>query len=525
MTDHGRRIDAALAAGDIAGAALLAEAALASGVREPRLYNLAAWKREEAGDLAGAHALLEQALAFDPRDPLIMSSIGRTLRLEGRLRESVAMLDRAIAVDPNCAVAWLERGYTLEAGASLRNAGESYSRATELDPALGPAWAGAASMAGRQGDREGARALAERALRVEPGNAKAICALARVEIDAGEAERAAHRLRALGDHAPIEDRIVALGLLGDALDRLDDTPGAFAAYAEGKGLFAKLYGPRRTGPSYREWVESVLAAFEAAEPACWPALPVTADAGEARTHAFLLGFPRSGTTLVENILASMAEVIAIEERPTLAEPTRDLLGDMTKLADLDAQEAAEWRRSYWDKVAGLRLAPAGKTFVDMDPFKGPLLPLIGRIFPEARVIVMRRDPRDVVWSCLRTAFAPTAASLEFTDIERAARLYDAVMRLTERALETVPIRAFDLRYDRLVADFDTTTKELCAFLDLPWSPELRAFDKTARQRGVTTASSGQVVKGLYDGGNQWRRYETQLAPVLPILQPWIDKLG
>lgn len=221
----------------------------------------------------------------------------------------------------------------------------------------------------------------------------------------------------------------------------------------------------------------------------------------------------------------MADVIAIEERPTLAEPTRVLLGDMPKLATLDAETAAAWRRGYWDKIAGLRLDPRDKAFVDMDPLKGPLLPLIGRLFPEARVIVMRRDPRDVVWSCFRTAFAPSAASLEFADIERTAQLYDAVMRLTERALEALPIHAFNLRYDRLVSDFDATTKELCAFLGLPWSPELRAFDKTARRRGVTTASSGQVVKGLYDGGNQWRRYEAQLAPALPILQPWIDKLG
>lgn len=525
MTDHGRRIDAALAAGDIAAAALLAEAALAAGMREPRLFNLTAWKREQTGDLAGAHALLQQALGLAPRDPLIMAAIGRTLRIEGRLGESVAMLDRAIAADPSCAVAWLERGYTLEAGASLRNGGESYRRAAALDPALGPAWAGAASMAGRQGERDAARDFAERALRVEPGNAKATCAMARVEIEEGHAERAAHRLRALGDNAPIEDRIVALGLLGDALDKLDETAGAFAAYSESKALFAKLYGSRRTGPSYCEWVDSTLKAFEAAEPARWPALPAAPVPGEAHTHAFLLGFPRSGTTLVENILASMADVIAIEERPTLAEPTRVLLGDMPKLATLDAETAAAWRRGYWDKIAGLRLDPRDKAFVDMDPLKGPLLPLIGRLFPEARVIVMRRDPRDVVWSCFRTAFAPSAASLEFADIERTAQLYDAVMRLTERARETLPIQAFDLRYDRLVADFDATTQELCAFLGLPWSPELRSFDRTARQRGVTTASSGQVVKGLYDGGNQWRRYEEQLAPALPILQPWIDKLG
>jgi hypothetical protein len=138
---------------------------------------------------------------------------------------------------------------------------------------------------------------------------------------------------------------------------------------------------------------------------------------------------------------------------------------------------------------------------------------------------MRRDPRDCVWSCFHTNFALSSAALEFVSLEKAARHYVALMELTEAALSKWPIAAHILHYDALVRDFETTTKGLCAFLGLDWSPDLRNFDRTAQKRGVSTASAGQVRKGLYDGTRQWERYRDHLAPILPLLQPWVDKFG
>ena len=177
------------------------------------------------------------------------------------------------------------------------------------------------------------------------------------------------------------------------------------------------------------------------------------------------------------------------------------------------------------RSSGNSLAITGKLFVDMDPLKGIKLPVIAKLFPDARIIVMRRDPRDVVWSCFHTNFAPSAAAYDFTDLERAARHYDALMTLTELCFEKLPLRRFVLRYEDLVRDFDEVTQALCAFLELEWTERLRDFNTSAAKRNVTTASVSQVRKGLYDGGGQWKRYEDQLAPVLPILEPWIEKFG
>ena len=248
---------------------------------------------------------------------------------------------------------------------------------------------------------------------------------------------------------------------------------------------------------------------------------------------FLTGYPRSGNTLVENVLASLPGVAALEERPTLgAADRRYLTGDtdaiaagLAAFAAAPHAELAELRRAYWDKVWSAGVPRDTPHFVDMDPLKGATLPFIARLFPAARVVIMRRDPRDVVWSCFKTPFAPTTGTMEFTSLERAAQHYDALMRLIDLALDRLPLNVFELDYRRLVREFEPVTQALCGFVGIPWSEDVRRFDRTAQTRGVSTASAGQVRKGLYDGSGQWRPYARHFEPLLPILGPWIERFG
>jgi len=228
------------------------------------------------------------------------------------------------------------------------------------------------------------------------------------------------------------------------------------------------------------------------------------------------------------VLASLPRVVALEERPTLAEADRAFLaapGGIVALAQLDPAGLAAPAQAYWDHVRAAGIDPTGQTFVDMDPLKATRLPLIARLFPHAKILVMRRDPRDVVLSCFRTSFALTSAALEFTTLERTARHYDAMMRLIELARQRLPLAVHEVDYHGLVRNFDGTTQALCRFLDLPWDESLRRFDRTARSRGVATASASQVRRGLYDGRGQWEPFARHFEPVLPILQPWIEKFG
>lgn len=518
-------IEAALGKSEIDRAVNIAAAALAAGARDPMLFNLVAWRAEEAGDFAAAHHALGEAMALAPDDATIVCAAGRALRKEGRVSAALAMFDRASAIEPGFAVPWLERGFALDAAGDIAGALASYQRAAGLDPALGPAWAGAAAAAVRLG--QPAEAFAARALAIDPNDATATMALARSELG-GDPARSVVRLRGLlGARLGAEDQIAALTLLGDALDRLDATAEAFAAYTAAKAGFAQLHAPHFAAqgePSQRDFIDGISAQLEAVDPAAWRAR--VAPAGR-RGHVFLLGYPRSGTTLIENILASAPGVEALEERRTLVDADRAFLldgGGIARLAAIDAAAAASFGDLYWQRVAEAGITPAA-TFVDMDPLKGIKLPLIARLFPDARVVVMQRDPRDVVLSCFRQNFRISAAAYAFTTIDGVAAHYAALMRLTAICRERLPLAFHDLRYEDLVADFDATTQALCDFTDIAWSPDLRRFDRTAARRGVSTASAGQVTRPLYDGSGQWRRYAEQLAPVMPVLAPWIERFG
>lgn len=523
-------IDTYLAAGDIARAAATAQQALAAGDVQPMYLNLAAWACEEAGDFSGARALLHRALALAPGDPAITTAIGTTFRKQGRFADAIEAIDATIDRTPDYVVAWLERGFTYEAAGSFASAAESFERVIALDPGMAPAHAGLAWIASIEGDAERVERHSAEAIRIEPGNMTAINAVARSEIERGLFASARTRLEASlarGDIEPAK-RMIALGLLGNALDRLDDADAAFAAYTQAKAVFAVgATAPNPTAPTHRDFVADIDAAVERHYRALH--LPdLSGERAPARAHVFVLGYPRSGTTLIENILASAPDVEALEETATLIDTELEFLLDPDRLEilfGLDAQATAARRSAYWHQVRAAGVDIAGRVFVDMDPLKSLKLPLIAKLFPDARVVLVRRDPRDVVWSCFRTMFASTSAAFEYVDLERAARHYDAVMRLTQTCLERLPLTVHVVRHEQLVADFDAVTQALCGFVDLPWSADLRRFDRTARHRGVSTASASQVRRGLYDGNGRWRRYAAQFDAIAPILTPWLDRFG
>ncbi|HEX8513825.1 MAG TPA: sulfotransferase [Allosphingosinicella sp.] len=526
------RIEEALAQGDIMRAATVAEVALAAGQSDPMVLNLAAWRREEVGDYPGAHALLKQALALAPGDVMVLGAIGAVLRKENRLDEALAVLDRVVAAEPRHSAAWLERGFTLEALRSEPEAVDSYSRALALDPNLAPALGKLADIAAKRGDRATARSQAERALSIDPANPAATFALASMEIEAREGAQAAGRLETLLEsELKPDDRTRALTLLGDALDRQDRCSEAFDAYDRAQSNFRAAYsavlGPRPGRPSHRAFIEAIAAQVQRSPPFAKPPPAPAVDAAADR-HIFLLGYPRSGTTLVENILASAAQVVALEERDTLADTDEILVrndGTMPDLNRLDPALLRDLRQRYWARVRAMAGDVAGRVFVDMNPFNGIKLPIIARLFPDARILVMRRDPRDVVLSCYRINFTPSPASFAFSDLEEAARHYDALMRLTELCRERLPLAFHEVWYHRLVSDFEPTVRAMADFVGLEWTDDFHAFDRTARTRGVRTASATQVRRGLYDGGGGWRRYESRLAPALPILAPWVERFG
>ena len=465
-------------------------------------------------------------MALAPMDATIVTAAGRALRKEGRVGEAVTMLVRASALDPGFAVPWLERGFALDAAGDTRGAAASYARAAALDPGLAPAHAGAAAMALRGGDPDAAVALAHAALTRNPASPVATLTLAAIEARTDPAAAIARLTALLDGPRGDDDRALALTGLGDASDRAGATAAAFAAWTAANTVIARRHAPRFAGHEPQRALIARIAAQVAATPADEWVAPAVAP-GPAAGHVFLIGYPRSGTTLVENVLASSPDVVALEERPTFADADDTLTATdgIARLLALDTAALDRLRAAYWARVAAAGADVAGKVFVDMDPLKGLKLPVIARLFPAARIVVMHRDPRDVVLGCFRHSFAISAAAFAFTDLGETANHYAALMTLIELCRARLPLASHVVHYDRLVADFDAETRALCAFAGIAWHDQMRDFASTAARRGVTTASAGQVKRGLFDGGGQWARYAAELAPVLPLLQPWVARFG
>ncbi|MBA4284627.1 MAG: hypothetical protein C0434_03735 [Xanthomonadaceae bacterium] len=539
MTDADPRLTelrAVAQAGDLAHAARLAEALIADGrMRDPLPFRVLGAAREAQGRLAEAAQALLAALRLDDRHVPTLTAYGQVRARLGQLDEAQGALQRAVALDGDNPGAQFALGWTLENRGEVDEALAAYARAAALDPQHAAAHAHAAGLSVRRARWPAARAHAEAALAIDPGSAVAQIALAQADLGEQQPAPAEARLRALlavpsglSAHAAA----VARSALGDSLHAQGQPAPAFAAWRDANAALRRLHAARFAAGGSSErglaLVERLTAAYAPGRRRPWPAPPELAEMPVAG-HAFIVGFPRSGTTLLGQVLGSHPAITTLDEVELLSAAGHDLLGSEAGLAALDAgdpQRLARYRADYWRAVEGKLGGLAGQRFIDKLPTYLLGLPLLARLFPQARIIVVRRDPRDVVLSCFRHLFVINPSTWEFLDPHDAARFFDAAQRLADHWLATLPVTAQIVRHEDLVDDFDATTRRLCAFLGLDWDAATRDFAASSARRAVRTVSSGQVSRGLYrDGMGQWRAYREQLAPVLPLLAPWVAAWG
>lgn len=486
--------------------------------------------RAQAGNLQGAIDLYERARAIMPTHIHVLVNLASAYHATGRFQEARRTLDAALQVDPRFAVAHHNLGNVLIDLGDRLEARRSYERAAALDPRYPDPVAAMAWIAGEEHRLDDARGLAERALLLMPQNVLARLTLAHVKLRQGDALGATTILEALltVDSLSLTNRIFALGSLGDAYDKLARYGDAFKAFTGANALqheqCAATIG-REHGPLTPGCVARLTEFVAGANLSEWrPAPPSTL------TPVFLVGFPRSGTTLLDQILASHPDVTTLEERDTLIDATDELVSTeegYERWARLSDEEIERLRALYWQRVRTADSnAPITRVFIDKQPLNAVLLPLIYRLFPAAKIILAIRDPRDVVLSCYQQRFGMNAAMYQLLRLDTATAYYDAVMRLVEVCRGKLPLRLHAVKYEDVVAKFDETLSSALAFLELEWNEGLRSYAETARKRTITTPSAAQVVRPLYASAiGRWRNYGEFLAPHLLMLTPWVQLFG
>lgn len=505
-----RAIHAALTGGDVPTAGKLAEDALADGIDHPMVLNLVAGRREEQGRLDEALALLRRALKVAPEAVGVMNALGLVLSRLGRFEEAAAAFGDALARAADFAPARANRGTVLRAMGRDAAALADFEAALAADPANLIALDGLAALALDKGDTGEARLLAERVLAREPGWPGALLTRAGADLAEGRPEASAAALAPLLGAPRLDpvDRILATGLSGDALEQLGRHDEAFAAWQEANRLQAELHRPVYAGrPGTLALVRDLTAALAGKRiPAAWG----HGGRSPAASHVFLVGFPGSGDEPVAKALGAQPDVALLDNRECLIDAARDWLADaarFTAFCALEDEALEPARDAYWRRVAEAGVDPAGKVLVDRNMFNLFKLPLIARLFPGARVLVARRDPRDTVLAAFSTRYRMNDPAWQLLTLEGAAALYAAGMELAEASENAFGLFVQDVQREALAADPDGEMAVLASFI------------------GLLPATGSAALGGIGGGRGAWRGHEAALAPVLPVLAPWIARYG
>ncbi len=250
------------------------------------------------------------------------------------------------------------------------------------------------------------------------------------------------------------------------------------------------------------------------------------DGIEDSNLAFLIGFPRSGTTLLDTILRSHPDIEVIEEQP-LFSAIENLVKEKfnTKLDNLytiSENTIKMLRKKYFELLEKYTNTKA-KLLIDKTPLHTSRLPLINLLFPSAKIIFTHRHPYDTVLSCFQQSFAPNSAMANLVSIKSSSIMYDQVMNAWDTYQNNLPLNFITSKYEHLIEDFDGHTLKILEFLGVEWDENVKNYRKIAIERGmINTPSSSQVVQPLYKSSiKKWKNYEKYFEDCHQYLEKWI----
>lgn len=532
--------------------------------QDVRLLSLLAAARFELGDFRRAADDYQSALTLEPEHGKLRNALGVCYLRLRLFREAAEQFRQAVDLQPELAPAHYNLGILQEHAEAWDEAAGSYRRAMDLDPGHAAAHAALAGVLRQQGDIQGAVDTLQAALARAPDHLPSHRQLLEIleQSNRHDALRAAvaHAGKSLGENALVTLYRGILAEIDGDLDlarrrlesiRIDGT-GEISAHHEHKRLahlvvvcdgqddassalgyagaanrLARQMSERdgiqpqtfvRFVEHRRQLLATDAAAFAPAVPAVDEPAPV-----------FVVGFPRSGTTLLDTMLRGHPALDVLEEGPGVAALVSELEGPADEhlhtLGQASGERLAAARRAYYQAIA--RTPGADAVLVDRFALNLVYAGEIAKVFPAARFVLLLRHPLDCVLSCYLRSFRATSANASFYTLEDAAALYDRVFQLWDGYRQQLGLDVFTLHYEDLVADAAAQTRRLLAHLEVPWHDAVLDHQATARQRAViNTASYAQVVGPLHTHArHRWRRYRADLESVLPTLEPWVARLG
>ncbi len=459
------------------------------------------------------------------------AQIALQLQIAGRHTEAVTLYEKALELNPELVLGWCNLGVARRELQDIDGAEEALQQALRLNPRHATAMANMAAVLEAQNRPVEARSTARSALALAPGQPVPRLVLARLERAAGDAAAALGQLEGLHADSLPPHLVPRLHTeRGMALDRLRSCDEAFASFLLANKASMELKASREVDAGSYPRTVSVMRQRT-------PALLRNRRQGapEGPAPVFVLGFPRSGTTLTETILSAHPALRGSDELPLLESvltalpsllPQRgasypNALGGTALRSD----EVCRLRAAYWAE-ADAQLGRGSAHLVDKLPLNLVHVAAISAIFPDAPLVLVLRDPRDVCLSCFMQDFVPNSAMVQMQSLERIVSLQEQVMGLWLENEQSLPNRVLRVRYEDVVSNQPAAGRALVDFLGLPWDPQMAAFWETARGVHISTPSHQDVARPIFTRARgRWRRYEVHLAPVMDRLNTLAESLG
>jgi tetratricopeptide (TPR) repeat protein len=496
--------------------------------------------RLSAGDHGEAAARYREALSLEPRNAIAHNRHGVALQMQGKFREAEAEFRRAIELKSTYAEAYLRLGTVLRWRGNFSASETALRRAVKLDPRSEEALVGLGHTLSGLSSWDQAKSCFEKALRLKPRSAHALCALGwaasiegrfedaerllreAIKVDPGCGEAWAHLAdlkrmtpadkewlegaeRALAKGASTLEEAKLRFAIGKYFDDMRNYPRAFKEYKAANELFKAVASPYDRAARTR-FVDEMMRTYTRERLSAR-----TKNASESDKPVFVVGMMRSGTSLMEQIIASHPDAAGAGElefwNGTLQKERPFLQREVP-----DAQLCKELAESYVRILD--RHSPRASRVVDKAPVNSDFLGLIHLVFPNARFIYMRRDPIDTCLSCYFQEFANMAAfTLDLADL---AHYYREHHRLIAHWREVLPAGTLlEVPYAELTADQEAWSRKVIEFISLPWDSRCLQFHET--ERPVVTASNWQVRQRIYSSSvGRWKNYEKFIGPLLEL---------
>ena len=469
---------------------------------------------------------LRYALELNPKSAECHNNLGTVLCDLRQFEPAVATFRSALKLKPTFIEAHNNLGHALFDMGRIDAAVEAFGRALELNPGDLHSYINLAGVGERANRLDIAKDAIARGFQIDPRDASPHLLTAKIERRDGRVKEAIERLENIdpsGNHD-----LVAIDIafeLGQLYDRSDSPDQAFRYFTEGNRLSRQYPAHRHIDKNeFLDLVGSLDKAVTQDWLSSWSQTPQFSSTLEP---AFIVGFPRSDTTLTEQILNAHPSLQTLDEKPTFDVMLAHLANYPRSMARLTDTRINALRTIYYDAVAEHVEGGLDMRIVDKMPLNIIHVTAIRRFFPTAKIILVMRNPCDSCLSCFMQNFTVNSSMANFFTLEDTARLYAKVMSLWGKCADLLKLDFHVIRYEDLVGDFESETRKMLNFLGVEWHEAGTEFAAHARARGkILTPSYHQVTQEIYQHATyRWQRYRDEFEGLRELLEPFVTDFG